>query len=243
MVQVLFLIQVRVEDVTAAADVAVDAAVLAETHVDAILAIHAAAKKSKIAKLAVIYRKRERKLPFFYIRLLMMDSAQTIEDIKFLHQQLGRTPRGLMAIAHRNFEGLPSVIRVSTIVNDQPFPTIYWLTDSVIVKNISRLEAAGVVKEIEEKILQSPSFLAEHLSDQASYHTLRDQFVAENSDEITAAKLRIVFRDLGFGGISNWNRVRCLHMFYAHHLVHGNFVGKWLDQNYFFPAPSKFRNN
>ena len=42
---------------------------------------------------------------------------------------LGREPRGLEAVETVDCQGTPSVIRVASLVDDKPFPTMYWLVD------------------------------------------------------------------------------------------------------------------
>ena len=36
----------------------------------------------------------------------------------------------------------------------------------------------------------------------------------------------------GIGGISNFSRVRCLHTYYASHLVNPNVIGRIIDERY-----------
>ena len=38
---------------------------------------------------------------------------------------LGREPRGLEAVEVVDYQGAPSVIRVASLVDDKPFPTMY----------------------------------------------------------------------------------------------------------------------
>jgi hypothetical protein len=37
---------------------------------------------------------------------------------------------------------------------------------------------------------------------------------------------------VGIGGINSWDKVRCLHMQYAHHLAGDNLVGQRLDAEF-----------
>lgn len=37
----------------------------------------------------------------------------------------------------------------------------------------------------------------------------------------------------GIGGVQKWSQIRCLHMHYAHHLVHGNTLGRLLEKEFF----------
>ena len=41
-----------------------------------------------------------------------------------------------------------------------------------------------------------------------------------------------MFRRVGIGGIASWDKIRCLHMQYAHHLVAENLVGQRLDDEF-----------
>ena len=61
----------------------------------------------------------------------------------FVAERLGREPRGFCDVAAFNAMGLPASIRVSSIVDGKPFPTLYWLIDAELSLNIDRLEAAG----------------------------------------------------------------------------------------------------
>jgi hypothetical protein len=40
------------------------------------------------------------------------------------------------------------------------------------------------------------------------------------------------FKERGIGGLQDWDRVKCLHMHYAHHLVRENVIGQWIAERF-----------
>ena len=154
----------------------------------------------------------------------------TIADIKVIEEQIGRPPRGLVDVVVRNAVGRPRVILVKPLVDDQPFPTHYWLTDPQIVKQISAIEGQGFIKEIEALIASDSDIRASHLRDQDRYEKDREALIDTYIDADKSQTLKAQMRGLGIGGLADHGRVRCLHMFYADHLVQGNTVGYWIDR-------------
>ena len=76
--------------------------------------------------------------------------------------QLGRAPRGLRAVAHRCPCGRPDVVETAPRLPDgTPFPTLYYLTCPRAASAASRLESAGLMKEMTER-LATDAALAEH---------------------------------------------------------------------------------
>ena len=76
-----------------------------------------------------------------------MSSEVTQADIEALGQQLGRVPRGVVAIAARCVCGRPTVVATAPRLPDgTPFPTTYYLTHPAAVKGASTLEAEHVME-------------------------------------------------------------------------------------------------
>ena len=67
--------------------------------------------------------------------------------------------------------------------------------------------------------------------DHQKYMALRDSLIAE-ADRKRIAELGFadVFTRKGIGGIADFTRIRCLHTWYAAHLVEPNTVGRLLDE-------------
>ena len=71
-----------------------------------------------------------------------MSSEVTQADIEALGQQLGRVPRGVVAIAARCVCGRPAVVQTAPRLDDgSPFPTTFYLTLPGAVYGCSALEA------------------------------------------------------------------------------------------------------
>ena len=68
--------------------------------------------------------------------------ARVAQWYDFVTERLGREPRGFCDVSAFNDNGQPAVIRVSSVVDGKPFPTLFWLIDAEISLKIDRLEAA-----------------------------------------------------------------------------------------------------
>lgn len=96
-----------------------------------------------------------------------------------------------------------------------PFPTLYYLTHPALVAAVSRLESAGVMREMSER-LQQDSELA------AAYRRAHEAYLAE----------RDAIESLGttFSGGGMPDRVKCLHVLIAHSLAKGPGVNPLGDE-------------
>ncbi len=143
----------------------------------------------------------------------------TPEQLTLIEQQLGRPPRGITGIAYQSPDGIPMVLRMESLVDDKPFPTLYWLCSKDLYKAISRIETYGWVKQIEHQLQIDPELNDRYQLNHKDYVDQRDRLM---SDEIRQQIERLGFTELfqqyGIGGISQWDKVRCLHMQYAHYL-------------------------
>lgn len=165
--------------------------------------------------------------------VIRTDLAPDARQLAIIAEQLGRAPRGIEALAATDGEGTPLVLRMAPIVDGKPFPTLYWLCSERLKVEISHIEAAGVIKQLETRLQQDPDFLA-------AYHRSHDAYVATRwacmSDTQKAEVHRLgyegVLTERGIGGIANRDQVRCLHTQYAHHLCGENVIGQWLDEHY-----------
>lgn len=78
----------------------------------------------------------------------MVDRA----DLEVVTRQLGRAPRGVLAIAYRCPNGEPGVVKTAPRLPDgTPFPTLYYLTHPVLTAAASRLETTGLMREMNRR--------------------------------------------------------------------------------------------
>jgi len=146
---------------------------------------------------------------------------------------LGREPRGLEAIAFKSFEGEPMVIRVSPLVDGKPFPTLFWLVDKRLNYAIDQVEAMGLIAQFQQQVDADQSFQASMADDHQQYIQLRQQFIPETvKQEIERLGFTDVLSTRGIGGIADFQRIRCLHTYYAAHLVKPNTVGRMLEAHW-----------
>lgn len=153
------------------------------------------------------------------------DTYQTIS------QRLGREPRGLRGVAAWR-DQQPAVIQVDSLVNDKPFPTLFWLIDPDINYALDRLEARGFIARLQSTINEDPALAESLAQDHRDHIDLRNRLMPEE----TSAQLKEkgfweVLQKRGIGGIENFSRIRCLHTYYAAHLVHANTIGTLIEQN------------
>ncbi|MEX0874830.1 MAG: DUF501 domain-containing protein [Actinomycetota bacterium] len=123
--------------------------------------------------------------------------------------------RGDVRVAVRCGCGLPAVIETHPLVDGEPFPTLYWLTCRRANHAIGRLEAAGVMRDLTERLRTDEDFARSYEQADADYRRRRD------------ARHPLT----GCGGIGGGpsDRIKCLHAQYAHHLVcECNPVGAWV---------------
>lgn len=137
-------------------------------------------------------------------------------DLQIVAEQLGRTPRGVLAIAYRTPDGVPAVVKTAPRLPDgTPFPTLYYLTDPRLTAEASRLESAGVMKEMSERLGRDADLAAAYRAAHESYLAERDALESLDTD---------------FSGGGMPERVKCLHVLMAHALAKGPGVNPFGDE-------------
>ncbi len=165
--------------------------------------------------------------------VIQTDQMPDARQLAIIAEQLGRAPRGIEAVAAVDGAGTPLVLRMAPIVDGKPFPTLYWLCSERLKIDISRIEASGVIKQLEARLRQDADFLAAYHASHRDYVASRWRHMSEEQRrEVERLGYEEVMRERGIGGIANWDQVRCLHTQYAHHLCGHNVVGQWLDAEF-----------
>lgn len=159
--------------------------------------------------------------------------AVTAEQRQRVAELLGREPRGLEAIAVSDERGEPRVIRVASLVAGKPFPTLFWLVDAALGYRIDQVEAGGLIAEFQMRVDRDPALQAAMAADHRAHIALRDSYL---TDALRAEMTRLGYLDVlsgrGIGGIGDFRHIRCLHTWYAAHLVVPNTIGRMLDQHW-----------
>jgi len=131
-----------------------------------------------------------------------MDSAS---DHEVVQAQIGRPLRAGCDVVCRCHLGLPVVTAVPPILETgEPFPTSYWLGCPLAQRRISRIEAAGGVREVAERAERDPEFAGALDDAHRRYARDRDRRVPADA------------RHKPKGGVGGARRgVKCLHAHYA----------------------------
>jgi len=137
-----------------------------------------------------------------------------MDDRSRVAELLGREPAGAFEVVVRDDVGDPIVVRNAPFLDDgTPMPTRFYLIGAELVRDVSRLEAAGGVKAAEAAI---------DADDLAALHR---RYGAERDAEIDAGHLG----PRPSGGVGGTRvGVKCLHAHVAYLLAGGDDpVGRW----------------
>ena len=143
------------------------------------------------------------------------------KDVAAVEAQLGRTPRGLRAVAHRCPCGNPDVVetapRIKTERNPdgEPFPTLFYLTCPKAASAIGTLEGGGLMAEMTERLRTDPELAAAYRAAHEDYLRRRDA-------------IEVLPGFPSGGGMPD--RVKCLHVLVAHSLAAGPGVNPLGDE-------------
>ena len=134
-------------------------------------------------------------------------------DEAVIAAQLGRAPRGLIGVAHRCPCGLPDVAETAPRLSDgSPFPTLYYLTCPRAAAAVSKLEAAGMMRDMTARLADDA---LRHRYDAAH----RDYLARRDAAARTAGVEPLPPGTQSAGGMPE--RVKCLHALVAHELAAG----------------------
>ena len=137
-------------------------------------------------------------------------------DAAIVTAQLGRPARAMRAVAHRCHCGLPDVVQTrSRLPDGTPFPTLYYLTCPRAAAAVSRLEAAGVMREMTQRLATDAALRTAYRAAHVAYLRERDA-LGRLDGEVSA------------GGMPD--RVKCLHAVVAHSLAVGPGVNPFGDE-------------
>ena len=97
-------------------------------------------------------------------------------DEAAVERQLGRPPRAVRRVAHRCPCGLPDVVETAPRLSDgTPFPTLYYLTCPRAVAAVSRLEAVGAMREMQQRLVSDAVLRRAYLAAHRDYLARRDE--------------------------------------------------------------------
>jgi hypothetical protein len=142
----------------------------------------------------------------------------TDADLATIHAQLGREPRGVLAVAARCVCGNPIVVRTAPRLPDgTPFPTQYYLTHPGAVAAVSTLEATGTMRELQDRLREEEELAA-------AYRAAHERYLEERYELGDVPEIH----GISAGGMPD--RVKCLHVLVGHALAAGPGVNPLGDE-------------
>jgi hypothetical protein len=137
-------------------------------------------------------------------------------DLDAVWRQLGREPRGVLEIAYRCPNGEPGVVKTAPKLPDgTPFPTLYYLTHPALTAAAAKLESAGLMTQMTERLRHDPELAG-------GYRRAHEAYLAERDS------IEPLGTTFSAGGMPD--RVKCLHVLVAHSLAKGPGVNPFGDE-------------
>lgn len=159
------------------------------------------------------------------------DAVPTQHDLDTLSLQLNRPVRDVVEIPARCICGNPLVAATAPrLSNGIPFPTTYYLTHPVLTAAASRLEAAGLMNEMTERLATDTELAAAYQNAHEAYIRARNE-IGERAGTGPVPEID----GISAGGMPT--RVKCLHVLVGHALAAGPGVNPLGDETLAALAP------
>ena len=153
----------------------------------------------------------------------LLATPATPEQTAVVNRQLGRYPRGMVAVGARCVCGNPlAVVTRPQLEDGTPFPTTCYLTSPEAVKAVSRLEADGVMADWNAELGSDPDLASAYRRAHELYLAFRSALAQRLGDDEGH------IAGISAGGMPK--RVKCLHALTAQSLVMGPEVNPLGDR-------------
>ena len=140
------------------------------------------------------------------------------DDLVTLSLQLGRPVRDVVDVPARCVCGNPVVATTAPPRrNGIPFPTTFYLTHPAATAAVSRVEAAGVMTRMNERLREDAGLVA-------GYRAAHEDYLARREQVRRRAGLDPVWEIEGISAGGMPERVKCLHVLAGHSLAAGRGV-------------------
>ncbi|MEM1097759.1 MAG: DUF501 domain-containing protein [Planctomycetota bacterium] len=101
----------------------------------------------------------------------------------------------------------------------EPFPTIYWLRDGELHREVADLERRGWIKQLEARVAKDAALASDLAADHGRYASARWAMLTEAERDFVAERGWVqALRDRGVGGVEDASKIKCLHAHVAHAL-------------------------
>jgi uncharacterized protein len=130
-----------------------------------------------------------------------------VDDRAIVERQLGREPRAFLRVVARCPFGAPAVTEQAPYdTAGDPFPTTYYLTCRYLVAAVARLEAAGGIERWGRIAAADEALSASLQRATEDQRVVRRELAGGRVGREGGTSL-----DLGIGGTSRPERLKCLH--------------------------------
>ena len=144
----------------------------------------------------------------------LLSTPATQDQVAVVNRQLGRYPRGMVAVGARCVCGNPlAVVTRPQLEDGTPFPTTCYLTSPEAVKAVSRLEADGIMADWNTELGADPDLARAYRRAHELYLAFRSALAQRLGDDESH------IAGISAGGMPK--RVKCLHALTAQSLVMG----------------------
>lgn len=145
------------------------------------------------------------------------------EDVNVVQAQLGRYPRGMVAVGARCVCGNPlAVVTRPLLPGGIPFPTTCYLTAPEAVKAISQLEANSVMEIMNQRLSEESELRIQYEIAHRIYLLFRKSLAQRLEDDESHIE------GISAGGMPK--RVKCLHALSAQSLIMGRGINPFGDE-------------
>ncbi|AEX86372.1 hypothetical protein Marpi_1996 [Marinitoga piezophila KA3] len=141
-------------------------------------------------------------------------NSPTEKDLNIIEKQINRKPHKVIDIPKRCSYGYPIVIKSYPVKDNEPFPTLYWLTCPHLIKAVGKLESLGKIKKWEEELKNNEELLNSYLN----AHKEEQEERLKILDNSTEEWIKNALKKVGIGGIRNFETIKCLHLHLASYL-------------------------
>ncbi len=159
-------------------------------------------------------------------------------DYLVLTQQLKRPPRGKITVIKRCDYGRPLVILAHFKFGEEKyFSNLFWLSCPWLVKELAKWEAEGWVKKFQKRLKEDEVFARAYYQSHLIFYRFKESLIELEPALPPGIKGDLLKR--GIGGVSDWEKVKCLHAHYASWLIFGvNPIGSYLHQRIYSTCSS-----
>ncbi len=161
--------------------------------------------------------------------LIFEEKDPDASAVELITRQLGRPPKSVAGIACVCSRNAPLVVITKPLIKRsgriEPFPTVFWLSCPLLVKEVGKLESSGLIQELEKAFQDDPILKETFYDAHREYVELRLKLLSPDEREFIEKEHPGIWKVLvetGIGGVKDWNRIKCLHAHLAHYLATGN---------------------